>query len=478
MDFFKYLLVSLLVFSTCSFAEGTNSQPTQRHYVSTRCEAALKHLKYYTDSLELQREIEFLERAAPSTASVLISGETGTGKERLAEAVHLLSGRPGKFIAVNVSAISNGLEEAEFFGHTKGSFTGSNQEREGLILAANRGTLFLDEIGEMSSNLQTKLLRVLQTQRVRKVGSDEELYVDFRVVAATNRNLDELVKSGKFREDLLYRLKVISINLPPLRQRQEDIRLLSKKFVEELAEKNGRGLVYLSDEALEKLLSYNWPGNIRQLRNVIERAVILSYGSEIQSFDIQLPISQSVQMDPKNKPTFRPFSFSDEVKDEMPNVEPTHNDRLSDFPTFKDFVKLYISRVLQDKIGINDYSKACGIDRRTLLRRIKQLGIERSSGYQAKIGTSRIHPEVDLFLNKLLNARFLINNKPRFFSPDEIIILYSAFLGRHLNEYQTLDLAKDWNRFTTSKKNRAPETSSIEIAPYDNSTELQNGYEF
>ncbi|MEO8448641.1 MAG: sigma-54 dependent transcriptional regulator [Gemmatimonadota bacterium] len=216
-------------------------------------------------------------RTAPSQASVLITGETGTGKELVARTVHRFSDRArAKFVGVSCSALAEGLLESELFGHVRGAFTGAVSARPGLFREADRGTLFLDEIGDISVALQARLLRVLQEREVTPVGAETPVSVDARVIAATHRDLGALVGQGKFREDLYYRLNVVTIDLPPLRERRQDIPLLIDHFLGTLAERHGRGLVALDRDAQALLLAYDWPGNIRQLLNVLERALVLA----------------------------------------------------------------------------------------------------------------------------------------------------------------------------------------------------------
>lgn len=219
---------------------------------------------------------------ADSEAAVLIQSESGTGKELLARAIHKASRRRGKsFVAMNCSAIPETLLESELFGHMKGAFTGATQTHKGLFQAADGGTLFLDEIGDMSLALQAKLLRVLQEREVRPVGSNETIPIDVRVISATHRNLDEAVAKGDFRQDLYYRLNVVTLVLPPLSQRPEDIPLLVRHFLQKLSERSDKEPKTFSPEAMELLVSARWPGNVRQLQNVVERTFALSTSSLI-----------------------------------------------------------------------------------------------------------------------------------------------------------------------------------------------------
>jgi two-component system response regulator PilR (NtrC family) len=217
-----------------------------------------------------------IETIARTTSTVLVTGESGTGKELVARAVHFHSlRRESPFVAVNCGALPETLLESELFGHMRGAFTGADTNKKGLVEVAEHGTIFLDEIGEMSQMMQVKLLRVLQERRFRRVGGLEEIDADIRVIAATNQDLAKLVAEGRFREDLYYRINVIPVKLPPLRERQEDIALLAEHFLEKYTQQMGKPIRAISNEALGHLQRYEWPGNIRELENVIERAVAL-----------------------------------------------------------------------------------------------------------------------------------------------------------------------------------------------------------
>ncbi|HTL94681.1 MAG TPA: sigma-54 dependent transcriptional regulator [Gemmatimonadaceae bacterium] len=234
-----------------------------------------------------------IEQMAPVSSTVLIEGESGTGKELVARAIHRLSPRRGKpFIAVNIGALPETLMDSELFGHEKGSFTGAAERRLGRFELANGGTLFLDEVGEAPLSTQVKLLRVLEQREVTRVGGTQPFRVDVRVLAATNRPLREHVEAGEFRADLYYRLNVLNIYLPPLRDRREDIPLLVRQFVQELAAQHDRPFPGISAEAMQRLVEYSWPGNIRQLRNLVESMVVLSPGHEITAEDIPREIRE------------------------------------------------------------------------------------------------------------------------------------------------------------------------------------------
>lgn len=243
------------------------------------------------NSPAFHKTMEVAVQAAPSMATILVLGESGTGKELVARAIHENSSRPsGPFVAVNCAAIPESIMEAELFGYEKGSFTGASQRREGRFKAADGGTLFLDEVGEISLSVQVKLLRVLQEGEFEPLGG-KTTSADVRVVAATNRDLEAEVKRGGFREDLFYRLNVIVVNLPPLRQRLEDVSLLADHFLSVYSARNGKQFDGISAEAMDLLTGYYWPGNVRELENVMERAVVLSRNRVVEVADLPAKIS-------------------------------------------------------------------------------------------------------------------------------------------------------------------------------------------
>ena len=238
-------------------------------------------------SPKMQQVIEVIKVVARSNATVLITGDSGTGKELVARAIHSQSYRKDKpFIAVSCAALPESLLESELFGHEKGSFTGAYTQKKGKFEIANRGSLFLDEIGEMSANIQVHLLRVLEEREFTRVGGNEPTKVDVRVISATNKDMKRAIANGQFREDLYYRLNVVAIELPPLRERKEDIPLLAQHFLKEFAVENQKEITGFSPEATDFLLKYEWPGNIRELENAIERAVILAKNSYIEVADL------------------------------------------------------------------------------------------------------------------------------------------------------------------------------------------------
>jgi DNA-binding NtrC family response regulator len=249
----------------------------------------------------MQRVFEIIDQVAPSKATVLITGESGTGKELVANAIHQRSPRAaGPFIKLHCAALAESLLESELFGHEKGSFTGAIARKDGRFSLADGGTLFLDEIGEISQAIQVKLLRFLQEHEFERVGGTQTIRVDVRVIAATNRNLLDQISKGRFREDLYYRLNVVSLEMPSLRERRSDIPALVKFFIDRYAKDNGKAIEGCAPAALELLMNYNWPGNVRELENAIERAVVLSSGSTIEIK--QLPASIKPMAAPSGMP--------------------------------------------------------------------------------------------------------------------------------------------------------------------------------
>jgi DNA-binding NtrC family response regulator len=242
----------------------------------------------------LRDALKIIDRAAPTDVTVLITGESGTGKELAARALHERSQRARHaFVALNCSALPGELIESELFGHVRGAFTGADRDRDGVFAAAHGGTLFLDEVGELAPAAQTKLLRALEQRTITPVGSTREQNVDVRVVAATNRPLDQLADAGDFRDALLYRLSVVQLQLPPLRARREDVPALATHFIAHFAERHNRSPLPLDEAARRALLAYDWPGNVRELRNAIERAVILADGDAIQPRDLPAAVTAS-----------------------------------------------------------------------------------------------------------------------------------------------------------------------------------------
>ena len=243
------------------------------------------------NSVAVQKLKETIRTVATTNSTILVQGESGTGKELVARAVHACSPRAAEpFVSINCGAFPETLLESELFGYVKGAFTGATQNRQGLFEAANGGTIFLDEISEMSLAMQVKLLRVLQERSIRMVGGTNEMSIDVRVLAATNKDLDVAVSGGTFREDLYYRISVIPLKVPPLRERREDISLLAHHFLKKYAPAAGKGILRINPDSLRELAGYEWPGNVRQLENTIERAVALELGNELR---VELPAERS-----------------------------------------------------------------------------------------------------------------------------------------------------------------------------------------
>ena len=290
--------------------------------------------------------VEMAKKVAKTDATVLIRGESGTGKELFARAIHLESSRRAKpFVPLNCAAVPESLLESELFGYVEGAFTGAKKGgKQGLLEFAHEGTLFLDEIAELPTHLQAKLLRVLQEGKVRRIGGQEEIPVDIRIIAATNRNLENMIGEGKFREDLYFRLNVFPLNIPPLRERPEDLEVLVKHFVEIFAQRWGTETIKLTESALNKLKSYRWPGNVRELQNVIERALTLAESGVIEAKDIILDHPQ------KSK-------FTAQTLEEAVNhVE-----------------KEMIEKALKSFPSIRQAAKSLGVTHTTLRNKIKKL---------------------------------------------------------------------------------------------------------
>ncbi|MBT8398590.1 MAG: sigma-54-dependent Fis family transcriptional regulator [Gemmatimonadetes bacterium] len=296
--------------------------------------------------------LELAETVAPTGSTILLSGESGTGKEVIAKYVHEISSRSeGPFFSINCGALPENLLESELFGHVKGSFTGAVKDKEGLLVAAEGGTFFLDEIGEMSPALQVKLLRALQEREVIPVGATEPVSVDVRVIAASNRDLEEEIRRGSFRSDLYYRLNVIALHLPPLRDRREDIPLLTKYFLVRAAQASESAPTDLSDAAMQSLMIYDWPGNVRELENALERAAVVAGGSEILPEHLPQRVLEA--------PT--PKLVSDRP---LPN------------PAMEVIERAYIEWVLQAEGGNKSRAaEVLGIDPSTLYRKLHRYGL-------------------------------------------------------------------------------------------------------
>jgi DNA-binding NtrC family response regulator len=299
-------------------------------------------------------------RIAPTKSTVLLLGESGTGKEMIARAIHEHSPRANlPFVAVDCGALTETILESELFGHVRGAFTGAIADKKGVFEEAQGGTCFLDEIGGINPNLQARLLRVLQEHEVRRVGGKDWLPVDVRVVAATNYNLTDAVKSGQFRQDLYYRLNVVTIQLPPLRQRKEDIPLLAQHFLKHYSEDNGKTISTISDKAMDLLCSYTWPGNIRELENTIEQAVALSYQPVLTPEDLPRDVREQAAL------TFRSEASRD------------GQFILADTPSLEEVKKRYVLHVLERTQGnVSATARILNVDRRSLYRMLARYKIE------------------------------------------------------------------------------------------------------
>ncbi|RJQ55369.1 MAG: sigma-54-dependent Fis family transcriptional regulator [Desulfobacteraceae bacterium] len=300
------------------------------------------------------RLLETVAQVAPSEATVMITGESGTGKELIAGAIHFNSPRKkGPFVKINCAAIAETLLESELFGHERGAFTGADRRKEGKFLQADKGSLFLDEVSEMSLTMQVKLLRVLQERELTRVGGEAVLPIDVRVIAATNKDLPEQIKEGRFREDLYYRLNVVSLHLPPLRHRREDIPLLADHFLKHFSEKNRRELKGISPNAMDRLIRYDWPGNVRELMNAIERGVVLAQADYLDE-----EIFPIIQRSDSDGQAATPIG-----------------DRIEGAP-LEEVERATILRTLESTAGNkSEAARRLGITRKTLHKKLKKYGV-------------------------------------------------------------------------------------------------------
>ncbi|HPD57003.1 MAG TPA: sigma-54 dependent transcriptional regulator [Smithellaceae bacterium] len=274
---------------TIERATEHNRLKKENEYLKSRLGERFDRQNLIGQSAAIVKLLDTIAQVAPTEATVLITGESGTGKEMIANAVHFNSARrEAPFVKINCAALTETLLESELFGHEKGAFTGAERRREGKFVQAHGGSLFLDEVSEMSKAMQVKLLRVLQEREVTRVGGAEVVKVDVRVIAASNKDLKEEIQKGNFREDLFYRLNVVSLRVPPLRERKEDIPMLAQHFLALFADRNNKKIKGFTPRALEKILAYPWPGNIRELMNAVERAVVLSRAEILDAEEIAL----------------------------------------------------------------------------------------------------------------------------------------------------------------------------------------------
>jgi DNA-binding NtrC family response regulator len=310
---------------------------------------------------EMQKIFSIVEKVAPTPTTVLILGESGTGKELIAKALHRLSGRSGRLVPVNCGAIPEDILESELFGHERGAFTGAISNRVGRFQLADGGTIFLDEIGEMSPKLQVKLLRVLQERKIEPVGSVKSIDIDVRVIAATNKDLREEVKAGRFREDLFYRLQVVPVELPALRKRGSDVELLVQHFMRHSCEVLGKKTITIAPETLERMRAYHWPGNIREMENLIERLALLAEGDVLQEHELpeHMREGQACQIV--------------ETHQEMPQDGLDFNALVEDYE--KRLITMALTRTNGNKKAA---AQLLRLNRTTLVEKIKKKGLEKS----------------------------------------------------------------------------------------------------
>ena len=364
----------------------TDALETEIRRMKRRVDGTLGFKDLVTRSDDMARVIRLAERSAKSNIPVLIEGESGVGKEVLARAIQGSSDRRGKpFITVNCGAIPDNLVESTLFGHEKGAFTGATERHAGKFVEANGGTLFLDEIGELPLEAQVKLLRAIQEGEVDPVGGRRPVKVDIRIISATNRSLLDLVKQGRFREDLYYRLNVFPMTLPPLRNRREDVPDLVRAFVARFAAEEGRRLRGLTAEAMALLMRYDWPGNVRQLENVIFRAVVLAEGDELTVAEFPQIAAQVEGFDVRIPPAPLPVAIANpgQVQREIVRVEVRDPDALTltdmrgDVRPMEELEREIIRFALQHYRGhMSEVSRKLHIGRSTLYRKLKDLGLD------------------------------------------------------------------------------------------------------
>ncbi|WP_206202415.1 sigma-54-dependent Fis family transcriptional regulator [Thermodesulfobacterium sp. TA1] len=317
------------------------------------------------------------KKVAPSSSTVLILGESGTGKEVLAKYIHFNSKRQGPFVAINCAAIPEELLEAELFGYEKGAFTGAIKTKPGKFEIANKGTLFLDEIGDLSAKLQAKLLRVLQERQVERLGGEHSIKVDVRIIAATNKDLEKEVKAGRFREDLFYRLNVIPIKLPPLRERKEDIPLLVNFFLQKVCEREGVQVKRLSEETLQRLLAYHWPGNVRELENLVERLVVLVDKEVIEPEDLSYPFGTSFTSE-EDKLLKETLSLYTTISSNQNGITlPELTERGVDLNNLiKEIELFYLKKALEKTSGVKTKAaKLLNLNRTTFIEKLKKYNL-------------------------------------------------------------------------------------------------------
>jgi two-component system, NtrC family, response regulator AtoC len=341
---------------------------------------------------------EVLSKVAPTSSTVLLRGETGTGKELVAHAIHINSPREQKpFVRVNCAALAPGVLESELFGHEKGSFTGALQRRPGRFELADGGTLFLDEVGDLPMEVQIKLLRTLQEREFERVGGSETIKVDVRMVSATNRNLEQMIEDNEFREDLYYRLNVFPINLPPLRDRLDDLPVLVTHFIAKFSRNSGAKAPLATAEALAKLREYSWPGNVRELENIIERAMILARGGELNASHLDFgrrvaPSSPAIATPPQGTQTVPPAAVP-EATASLPPPAPGDEGKSLAERLLDSERKEIVAAVDKSRGNIASAARTLGINRSTLYYRLRKHGLEHL--LPTKIGVGADEPVAD-----------------------------------------------------------------------------------
>jgi Nif-specific regulatory protein len=342
------------------------------------------------ESAALREVLAKVEQVAPTFSTVLLRGETGTGKELVAHAIHINSPREEKpFVRVNCAALAPGILESELFGHEKGSFTGAMERRRGRFELADGGTLFLDEVGDLPMEVQIKLLRTLQERELERVGGNETIKVDVRVVSATNRNLEKMIEEGEFREDLYYRLNVFPINLPPLRDRLDDLPVLANHFVTKFARQMGIAPAGIAQDGLAKLREYNWPGNVRELENIVERAMILARGAALgaQHLDFVRRMPSAAANQSGSVPVVTPASSSG------PTLAPAGDDGKSLAERLLDSERKEIVAAVEKSRGnIASAARQLGINRSTLYYRLRKHGLEHLLPTKVQVGGDEPEP--------------------------------------------------------------------------------------
>ena len=327
------------------------------------------------DSPALNEVLDTIRQVAPSSANVLIEGESGTGKELAAHAIHNLSRRnKTKFVTVHCAALSPTLLESELFGHEKGAFTGAHERRIGRFEQASGGTIFLDEVAEIPPTTQVKLLRVMSEERAfERVGGNQPLRADVRLIAATNKNLEQLVREGKFRDDLFFRLNVVRITMPPLRERKEDIPILVRGFLRHFCEANEKPLIDLTPDAMDALLTYDWPGNVRELRTAIEHGVVMATGPKITLRDLPMAIRQAARaVSPRGISAAEAFG-----------------EKASPLDLHETEKKLILQALAATNGNVTAAAKKLGISRRTLHRKINEMNLAKKSAKAAGAGADK-----------------------------------------------------------------------------------------